>query len=117
MIPGRDGVVVLISATISSLSTSTRRVRSFDVQTPSRKMLVGEFFNSHEHEAGSPIGYWGTLTTSGVPGADRGTGARNYAFADGHAAFIFASRQTRTPLDECPDMLRTPGGVSGSDLR
>jgi prepilin-type N-terminal cleavage/methylation domain-containing protein/prepilin-type processing-associated H-X9-DG protein len=87
-----------------------------DVLTPSRKILIGEYFNSHEHASGSPIGYWGTLTASGAAGADRRTGARNYTFADGHAAFVFASRQTRTPLDDCPDMLRTPGGTAGYDL-
>ncbi|MES2459417.1 MAG: DUF1559 domain-containing protein [Armatimonadota bacterium] len=88
-----------------------------DVLTPSQKMMVGEYFNSHEHAAGNPIGFWGTLTTSGGAGPDRGTGARTYVFADGHAAFVVAARQTRTPLDDCPDMLRTAGGVAGSDLR
>lgn len=88
-----------------------------DVTLPSRKVLVGEYFNSHEHGSGNPVGYWGTLTPSGSAGADRVTGARNYVFADGHAGFVFASRQTRTLLDDCPDMLRTNGGISGSDLR
>jgi prepilin-type N-terminal cleavage/methylation domain-containing protein/prepilin-type processing-associated H-X9-DG protein len=88
-----------------------------DVTTPSRKIVVGEYFNSHEHDSGNPIGYWGTLTASGTAGTDRATGARNYVFADGHSGFIFASRQTRTLLDDCPDMLRTTGGVAGSDLR
>jgi prepilin-type N-terminal cleavage/methylation domain-containing protein len=88
-----------------------------DVVTPSQKIVVGEYFNSHAHEAGSPIGFWGTLTSSGGAGADRGTGARCNVFADGHAAFVFASRQARTPVDDCPDMLRTPGGITGSDLR
>jgi prepilin-type N-terminal cleavage/methylation domain-containing protein/prepilin-type processing-associated H-X9-DG protein len=88
-----------------------------DVVLPSQKILVGEYFNSHEHGAGTAIGFWGTLTSSGAAGSDRATGARNVVFADGHAGFIFASRQTRTALDDCPDMLRTTGGLTGSDLR
>ena len=36
---------------------------------------------------------------------------------DGHAAFVLASRQTASLQDDCPDINRTPGGVSGSDLK
>ncbi len=87
------------------------------VLLPSQKVVVGEFFNSHEHGTGNAVGFWGTLTPSGEAGTNRGIGARNYVFADGHARFISATRQTRTRIDDCPDMLRTTGGITGSDLR
>lgn len=87
-----------------------------DVITPSKKMVVAEWFNSHDHGLGAPIGIWGTVTAALGPGADCKTGGRNAAFADGHAAFVFASRQVPNAGDNCPDMNRTPGGVSGSDL-
>jgi len=87
-----------------------------EVVFPAKKMLVGEFFNSHMHGVGDPVGFWGTLTGTETPGANRKEGARCYVFADGHAAFVFASRQTPTVPDDCPDMNRTPGGLTGSDL-
>jgi len=87
------------------------------VTTPAQKMIAGEFSTNHTPAHGGAIGFWGTLGPGLAPGADRWTGARTYVFADGHAAFIQAGRQTATAIDDCPDMNRTPGGITGSDLR
>jgi len=87
------------------------------VAEPARKSMIFEFTNAHMNE-GKAIGPWGSFSTAGTwsPGADRWQGARNHTFADGHAAFIFAKRQTASHLDT-PDPNVTPGGIEGSDLR
>jgi prepilin-type N-terminal cleavage/methylation domain-containing protein/prepilin-type processing-associated H-X9-DG protein len=86
------------------------------VATPSQKMIAGEWFNNHEYAPGQPVGFWGTVTAAGGPGPDRWNGGRNYVFADLHARFVQAGRQVAAS-DDTPDMNRTPGGISGSDLR
>jgi prepilin-type processing-associated H-X9-DG protein len=86
------------------------------VASPSRKGMVAEWFNSHEHSGGSAIGFWGTIPNVNTPGPDRWTGGRNMVFADSHAKFIFASRQTPS-VQDCPDINLTPGGLDGEDLR
>ena len=84
------------------------------VAFPSQKIMLGEFFNSHENE-GRIVGYWGTLAGPRIPGADRWQGARLYAFADGHVKFIRA-RQIRPSPDDCPDFHLTHDGIQGKDL-
>lgn len=85
------------------------------VAEPARKILAGEWFNSHERE-GVPIGYWGTLQGPRTPGPDRWTGARCYVFADGHAKFLQARRLTPS-ADDCPDFHLTPNGLAGVDVQ
>ena len=84
------------------------------VASPSGKILIGEFYNSHSFDK-KRIGYWGTLQTPRTPGPDRWQGARNEAMADGHVKLIFASR-IHPSLDDCPDMHLTHDGVGGSDI-
>jgi len=89
-----------------------------DVAQPSHKVLLQEWFNSHEWgRARQPVGFWGTLITTSRPGADRWEGSRVSVFADGHAAVVRASRQPGSVWEDCPDVNRTPGGLNGSDLR
>ncbi|MFQ3587514.1 MAG: prepilin-type N-terminal cleavage/methylation domain-containing protein [Fimbriimonadaceae bacterium] len=83
---------------------------------PSRKILVTEWFNSHDFAGPRPIGFWGTLQPGLVPGPDRWTGSRMSLFADTHVKLIRASRQVPS-VDDCPDFNLTPGGIGGSDLR
>jgi len=85
-----------------------------DIAFPSNKILLGEFFNSHQR-TGSPVGYWGTLAGPGTPGPDRWDGGRVVAFADGHAAFVQARRQ-RPSRQDCPDFHLTPDGIDGTDI-
>ena len=82
---------------------------------PSRKVLAGEWYSSHDPGNGKPIGYWGTLTGTETPGPDRWQGRRCYVFADGHAAFVKAAR-LRPSAQDCPDIHLTPDGVAGIDL-
>ena len=87
------------------------------VVNPARKILVYEFFTYHDSTgARGPIGVWGTLTGPDTPGPDRWAGGRVCAFADGHAGFVVARRQSPSRQD-CPDPNLTPGGVAGDDLR
>jgi prepilin-type N-terminal cleavage/methylation domain-containing protein len=86
------------------------------VAYPSSKAMIAEFFDNHQHAGTGAIGFWGTMTGPEAPGADRWTGARVYGFADGHAKFLRASQMTPS-ADDCPDMLITPNGISGSDIR
>jgi prepilin-type N-terminal cleavage/methylation domain-containing protein len=88
-----------------------------DVAAPATKILVGEFYNSHDFTGGKPVGFWGTLTATNEPGPDAWTGGREVVFADGHARFVFAALQTRPVMDDCPDFHRTQDGTQGSDLR
>lgn len=85
------------------------------VQNPAGKAMITEWFNSHDTGTGKPIGFWGTLKPGLAPGDDRWQGGRNFTFADSHAKFIKATRQTPS-ADDCPDFNRTPGGISGTDL-
>jgi prepilin-type N-terminal cleavage/methylation domain-containing protein len=84
------------------------------VAFPSQKIVLGEFFNSHENE-GKIVGYWGTLAGPRTPGGDRWQGARLYAFADGHVKFIRA-RQIHPSPDDCPDFHLTRDGIQGKDV-
>jgi prepilin-type N-terminal cleavage/methylation domain-containing protein len=87
-----------------------------DVAHPATKVLVGEWYTSHEHTGtAQPVGYWGTLAGDRTPGPDRWTGGRCYVFADGHARFIQARRLTPS-ADDCPDIHLTSNGVAGKDL-
>jgi len=87
-----------------------------EVVYPAQKALVGEFYNSHQHGA-NLIGYWGKTLGPNTAGADRWEGARNYLFADGHVKFIPAVRIKPSTTDNCPDIHRTPGGLSGYDVQ
>ena len=86
------------------------------VMQPTGKAMVTEWFNSHEHAAGSAIGPWGTLTSTLAPGSDRWTGGRCYVFADGHAKFLQSS-QILPSAQDCPDINLTRGGLNGTDTR
>lgn len=80
------------------------------------KALVTEWFNSHVHDGGKAIGFWGTLKPGLVPGDDRWSGGRCCTFADGHTKFMPSSR-IRPSAADCPDINLTRDGLSGSDLR
>ena len=84
------------------------------LQYPSQKIMVGEYYNAHEHP-NAPVGYWGTLSGTSTPGPDRWDGSRNEAFADGHVKFLQAHKINPSPFD-CPDFNLTVGGISGLDL-
>ncbi len=84
------------------------------LQYPSQKIMVGEYYNSHEHP-NAPVGYWGTLSGASTPGQDRWDGSRNEAFADGHVKFLQARKLNPSALD-CPDFNLTVGGITGKDL-
>ncbi len=84
------------------------------VQYPSQKIIVGEFYNAHEHPK-TLHGYWGTLVGTRTPGADRWEGARNVAFSDTHTKFLPAGR-IRPAVDNCPDFHLTVDGISGKDV-
>lgn len=81
---------------------------------PARKGMFAEWSNSHDHGA-KIVGFWGTLQPGLVPGPDRWEGGRTMLFADLHAAFIKARRQTPSAQD-CPDINLTPGGYLGRDI-
>jgi prepilin-type N-terminal cleavage/methylation domain-containing protein len=82
---------------------------------PAQKVLIGEWYNSHQFGKAGPVGYWGTLAGPTTPGPDRWQGARLYAMADGHAKFIQAAR-LHPSADDCPDIHLTPDGLSGRDV-
>jgi prepilin-type N-terminal cleavage/methylation domain-containing protein len=84
------------------------------IDSPARKALAAEWYTNHEHP-GAPIGFWGTMADATTPGADRWTGARVYNFADGHAAYVQAG-SIRPSAQDCPDILLTQGGLTGTDL-
>jgi prepilin-type N-terminal cleavage/methylation domain-containing protein len=85
------------------------------VAFPAQKVLIAEWYNSHQQDNGKRIGYWGTLAGPRTPGPDRWQGARNYALSDGHTKFLPA-RRIRPSADDCPDIHLTPDGVAGHDL-
>ena len=84
---------------------------------PARKVLVGEFYNSHESGANGIHGYWGN--TTGLPitslGPGQWEGAREFVFADGHVKRMQAGQMTPS-VDNCPDFQLTPGGLTGADI-
>lgn len=86
------------------------------VYEPARKVLLSEWFNSHQHYGPSAIGFWGTVTGSGAPGQDRWTGARVYLFADNHAKYLMSTRIVPS-AEDCPDIHLTPGGLNGYDIQ
>jgi prepilin-type N-terminal cleavage/methylation domain-containing protein/prepilin-type processing-associated H-X9-DG protein len=77
------------------------------VRQPARKVLAGEWMSNHTSERndqGKRFGWW------------EWGGTRNYVFADGHVRFL-QSRHIRPPAgDDCPDVNRTRGGLSGADI-
>ena len=83
---------------------------------PAQKVLIAEWYNSHEIGPSGAIGYWGTLLGDTTPGPDRWQGARVYALADGHAKFVRAT-QIQPSIDDCPDIHLTRHGLSGQDLK
>lgn len=93
-------------------------VSSTSVNTPSQKILLFEWLDSHLYSGSAPVGPWGTTdaTTNWVPGSDAWTGARNCEFADGHAKFI-ASGLIQSSSQGTPDPNLTKDGVDGSDLK
>lgn len=97
------------------LAANTVTQTSSAVANPAGKAMVTEWFNSHDTGGGRTVGFWGTLKPGLIPGDDRWLGGRNFTFADSHAKFIKATRQTPSS-DDCPDFNRTPGGISGTDL-
>ncbi|GDX39885.1 hypothetical protein LBMAG21_01770 [Armatimonadota bacterium] len=84
------------------------------VQYPSQKIMVGEFYNAHEHPK-ALHGYWGTLKGPRTPGDNRWDGARIYAFSDTHTKFLPAGR-IRPSAYDCPDFHLTVDGISGKDV-
>ena len=85
------------------------------VSSPSSKVLLTEWYDSHDHGSGAAIGFWGTLQAGLVPGNDRWDGSRVYAFTDGHVAYLKA-RRIKPSADDCPDVNLTPEGSGGSDV-
>ena len=75
------------------------------VEHPSAKIMVGEWTSNHA--APRQATWWGP-----------GQGARNYAFADGHVAFVRAEDilPSADPADPI-DVNRTRDGVRGRDIR
>lgn len=87
-----------------------------EVAFPARKMLAGEFYDSHVAGVTGIVGYWGKTTGPNTAGLGVGEGFRNYVFADGHVKFVGAGTQTVSTQQSCPDMHRTPGGLAGADI-
>ena len=88
---------------------------SSNVATPSDKIIITEYFNSHQHAGSVAVGIWGSLQPGLKPGPDRWTGRRNHTFVDGHAKSLPVNRQNPS-VDDCPDANLTPNGLLGSDL-
>jgi prepilin-type N-terminal cleavage/methylation domain-containing protein/prepilin-type processing-associated H-X9-DG protein len=86
------------------------------VAMPSSKVVVTEWYNSHDFGAGGPVGFWGTVGAGLAPGPDRWDGSRVYAFADGHVKYLKA-RLITASIDDCPDVNLTPGGIGGDDTQ
>jgi prepilin-type N-terminal cleavage/methylation domain-containing protein len=106
---------LILSINQPGAGQQTISVSSTAVVEPSRKAMVMEWANAHDHGA-KIIGFWGTLKPGLVPGDDRWEGSRNMVFSDLHAKGIKASRQSPS-AEDCPDFNLTPGGYTGSDLR
>jgi len=70
---------------------------------PSKKALMGEWVTNHSQERTT---WWDPLRQ----------GARNYAFADGHVAFVPASRIGPT-VSGLPDVNLTRDGIRGRDVQ
>jgi prepilin-type N-terminal cleavage/methylation domain-containing protein len=91
-----------------------------EVQWPSQKILLSDWYDSHEYTGATPVGMWGSfrfVSTSDIePGPDAFTGGRNHCFADLHARFVQAAALNPGVI-ACPDPNLTVGGLSGSDLR
>ena len=88
-----------------------------EVVYPAQKALAGEFYNSHDHGASGLVGYWGKTPVPDTPGPDMLTGGRDFVFADGHVKYVRADRQSLSVQQSCPDIHRTPGGLSGYDVQ
>jgi prepilin-type N-terminal cleavage/methylation domain-containing protein len=86
------------------------------VASPCAKVLLTEWYNSHDFGAGGRIGFWGTLQPGLVPGGDRWQGSRALAFVDGHVSYLKARRITPS-AEDCPDIGLTPGGAGGEDVK
>jgi len=84
------------------------------VEYPSQKIMLGEFYNSHEHPQ-ALHGYWGTLKAPRTPGDDRWEGARVVVFSDSHTKFLPAGR-IHPSINDCPDFHLTKDGISGKDV-
>lgn len=95
----------------SACATQTEAAVAF----PAQKVLIAEWYNSHQPGQNGRIGYWGTLLGPRTPGPDRWQGARVTALADGHAKLVRAP-QIRPSADDCPDIHLTPDGLAGRDL-
>ena len=67
-------LVAAINAPGSLASVSTRSAT--EVALPSQKILLSEWFDSHDFDGSGPIGFWGTIKPGLLPGADRWTGGR-----------------------------------------
>ncbi len=85
------------------------------IASPAKKVLIGEWYNSHQFESGGMLGYWGHLIGESAPGSDRWQGSRIYVMADGHTKLLRA-RQIHPSAEDCPDIYLTRSGLSGSDM-
>ncbi len=106
---------LILSLNAPGAGALTATVTSGMVAEPSRKGMVAEWSNAHDHGA-KVIGFWGTLRPGLVPGLDRWEGGRTMLFADLHAASVKAGRQTPS-AEDCPDINLTPNGIFGVDLK
>ena len=88
-----------------------------EVAFPAQKALAGEFYNNHERGAAGLVGYWGKTQGADIPGPDMMVGGRDYVFADGHVKYVRADKQSLSVQQSCPDIHRTPGGLSGYDVQ
>ena len=77
--------------------------KSFEVASPSGKVLVAEWFSNHE-VIDDEKGWWSWQ------------GSRNYLFADGRILFLKAE-QIRPARDGLPDVNLTFKGIKGVDYR
>ena len=97
------------------LTTITQTLSA--LQTPVRKVLISEWYDSHQSGKSGRIGPWGSgYAAPKTPGIDCWQGARVYGMSDGHAKFI-VSTQILPSADSCPDINLTVHGVAGGDLR
>jgi prepilin-type N-terminal cleavage/methylation domain-containing protein len=86
------------------------------LQTPTQKVLVSEWYNSHDSGKSRITGLWGTnFAAPSTGGSDRWEGARVVVLADGHAKFV-QSRAIQPSADDCPDISLTRHGIAGHDL-
>ncbi len=98
--------------------TTCVTVTTSGVETPSRKVMLLEWINSHQSGPAGQTGPWGRTgaSTGWVPGPGRFEGTRNLCFVDGHSKFTPASAMAVSHLDT-PDPNITPLGSFGSDLK